>query len=316
MDDFIDYCNSAEIDFAIANGDLVDGPLAEQTGSTDGERVSIHLSWLQTVTDYLENSGGSNGNGLNCPVYYNLGNHEYETIEWGGDSAMGDVYSTLNMGDYSGSYYSLQTQGLRFLFINSSYRTTADVSYNHIDSQQQTWLENELADAKKKSDPVIVITHYPLSGAAPHPINYDDVGNKDAVVRDLNDSAQFVGGFFGHSHHTYTWDHVLETRDRFGNQWIHNPQPNVLEGDDTKTNFTVISASGSTGTAQVSSGYDTDRFPTKWVLGRGGQTKPTQQAVTDSGISWSYNGFETLDGVNEFSSGGHSHTMRLIGRSS
>jgi len=188
LDIFIDDMNNSfEADVVIYLGDLVDQNLA--TDATD------YGNLLGDATDYLENSGGPSGNGLNAPIHYVAGNHEAEYSDYG-------IWSELGFSSYSDTYYSFTVGDYEIIVLNTAgtdSRGTAP-SAHIFRSEEIDWLENKLSENDK---PKLVFMHIPPF----EPIkskDYDTVENERKVMDLLMGEPSVIVSFF--------WTHAPRSR--------------------------------------------------------------------------------------------------------
>lgn len=183
--------NEAKVDFTVVLGDFVD------EGPKDWPPIRQLLQ--QSVV----------------PVYKLLGNHDYESVE---DPCK--LYETFEM---PAPYYSLDTAGWRFVFLNtnelSAYATVAEsaleVEFKQMASElkiqqrshvqpwnggightQMKWLEEELNTAKLKDLKVLVLTHHPL---LPENNGHEALNNRE-ILNLLSDHKHVKAVISGHNH--------------------------------------------------------------------------------------------------------------------
>ena len=157
VDTAVEFFNRNKVDFSMILGDLVD------EGPKDLPLLLEHLSPLKK------------------PKYCLLGNHDYVNV-----SNPDLLHNAFGMPN---KYYALTKGKWRFVFLNtnalSEYATTAHSAERSewkllvdslqasgrkntqpwnggVDHKQLLWLQNELAQARKNKEHVIVLTHHPL----------------------------------------------------------------------------------------------------------------------------------------------------------
>lgn len=157
VDTAVEFFNRNKVDFSMILGDLVD------EGPKDLPVLLKHLSPLKKTK------------------YCLLGNHDYVNV-----SNPDLLHSTFGM---PAKYYAFTKGKWRFVFLNtnalSEYATTANSAERSewkllvdslqangrkntqpwnggVDHKQLLWLQNELAQAQKNKEHVIVLTHHPL----------------------------------------------------------------------------------------------------------------------------------------------------------
>ena len=157
---FVQQCNQRHVDFAIQLGDLIDG----------GEHAGQELDRAATLYSKI-----------NCLHYHVLGNHDFEGI------SRSKVLTRLGL---ERGYYTFEKGGILFVVLdtqdiavqggwskdNAAYKKAEELlkkvmeqnqpnaeSYNgSLGNQQLVWLDEVLAEAKKKKQNVIVFGHLPL----------------------------------------------------------------------------------------------------------------------------------------------------------
>jgi alkaline phosphatase len=176
--DFINLCNTQEVDFVIETGDLKDqGPDAAST-----------LSYLQAIEAEMQKFNG--------PTYHVLGNHDTDNIskaQFLANVTNTDIPSTSK-------YYSFDAKGVHCVVLDANYKSDGtdydsgnfDWTDTNIPQAQIDWLTTDLASA---SGPVIVFVHQLLDGEGSVYID-----NAPAVRTVLETSGKVVAVFQGHHH--------------------------------------------------------------------------------------------------------------------
>lgn len=255
LDAFIDDMNDWGADVVVQMGDLGDG-------------MNVTFSELQTsisnAIDYLENSGGSDGNGLDARVEHILGNHEYA---FAGSQSMSDIYSLYGWSDLSDTYRVITVKGVNLILLNTGYGTvdrTTDKNDHEIPQQELDWMRNTLPDLDGES---YMFHHVPLSEGKKND-GYDNVVNDKEASSILRDSPAYTAGFFGHSHHAGAqgWDRVREQKDDDGNRYLHLPDPHDLDGDTSIKPHLKLSIYPGTGYWEAETNYSEQDSPfdTTW----------------------------------------------------
>jgi len=94
-DVFIDYMNDTyQPDVVVSLGDLINGGSAPDY--PDPGDTATAQSWLQTAVDYLTKNGGTDGTGLDAPVEWIVGNHEWAYMGPDDMNAYSSEWSTLS----------------------------------------------------------------------------------------------------------------------------------------------------------------------------------------------------------------------------
>jgi len=278
LDTVIDGLNSWGADVVIQLGDLIDG---------ESVTKSDQLTWIDEATDYLENSGGSSGNGLDADVEYILGNHEYAFAE---DSThISSVYSRFGFADLSETYRVIAEKGVNIPLLNTGYgqsNRTTDTNDHEIPTEELNWLRDTVAPL---TDETLPIMHTPISegaGGNGDGSSYEDVVNQFEAQEHLADSTGLMGGIFGHSHHTEGWDRILEQTDGHGTRYLHVCDPHDLDGDSAVTPYAKVSVYPGLGRWVAESSYNRGDTPhhTAWQFGSqtGRQTMSAHEMFTSS----------------------------------
>jgi predicted phosphodiesterase len=222
LDTFIDKANSEGWDCVIQVGDLV------STGS-----FSDDLTAVQNATDYIENQGGSEGSGLDMPIHYQLGNHEYKNQNGG---SMGDIYSELFGGSsLSDTCETAEYGGWKVVSLNSAYSTTetnnATTDSRIPDSSDPfdaiSWLDSELDTDK----PVIIFTHYPLDNGPGGAYFY--TANAYQALKTIAKHDNLAASIFGHVHGHDDYDVGRQNVGPFGN--VHYCAGHISGGESVYT---------------------------------------------------------------------------------
>jgi 3',5'-cyclic AMP phosphodiesterase CpdA len=157
---FVRQCNQQRVDFAVQLGDLIDG----------SDNAGRDLDYVLTVYGKL-----------NCPHYHVLGNHDFAGIS---------RRKLLRRLGLERGYYTFEKKGLQFVVLDTQdiaiqggwpkdstpYKKAEEMlldltkqkrpnaqPYNGgLGNKQLVWLDEVLADAKKKNQDVVVFGHLPL----------------------------------------------------------------------------------------------------------------------------------------------------------
>ena len=179
--------NSQQADFVVQCGDLIN----QDTAS------------YEPVLEILSK--------LKMPIHHVLGNHDFVVA----DSQKGKVPEIL---DLDSSYYSIQKQGFRLLFLDGNDLSlnahiegseqyvrsqcyyekleTKSSSWNGaIGSQQVTWLEEQLEESQKSGQKVLLFCHFPLL-----PQSRFSLWNNEEVLGLLGRYSCVKVWFNGHDH--------------------------------------------------------------------------------------------------------------------
>ncbi|WKN41664.1 metallophosphoesterase [Tunicatimonas pelagia] len=187
-------------------------------------------------------------------IYRTLGNHDYSVAP----KLLADVPARVGLN--ASGYYSFIHQGWRFIVLNgtevSTYahapgteahqraeslltqlqkenRPQAQPWNAGISNQQIRWLEQQLKEARRANQRVIVMGHYPLYPEDPH-----NLWNAEEVITALEQSGNVVAYFNGHNHagnygrkkdiHYLNFKGMVDTPDKNTFAVIHI-HPNHLE---------------------------------------------------------------------------------------
>jgi len=255
LDTFIDGVNAWGADLVIQIGDLADGT----------DTYSNLKQSLNEAIDYLENTGGSDGTGLDMPIEYHPGNHEYAFIDSGD---VQEIFDIFGWDDLEGVHRIVRKKGVSIPFLDTSWRTVdmaddqnaheipdADDPFNALQ-----WLENTVAE---ETNPLVPITHVPIppgEGQA-----YDETVNEGTAAAHFAEMGEYAVGIFGHSHHQKAWDVIREQPDKRGNRWLHVCTPNALMDNMDVVPWGKLMIDG-TGTWRMEAAYqgtETD-YQTAW----------------------------------------------------
>ena len=179
--------NTERVDFLIELGDFKDQDKPPAEKKT--------LSYLQAVEKAFKRFNG--------PAYHALGNHDMDSI-----SKMQFLKRVENTKiDSNRSYYSFDSNGLRYVVLDANYRTDG-TDYNHgnfdwtdanIPSKELDWLRKDLAAAPGA---VIVFIHQLLDGTGSVYVK-----NAAQVRKILEASGKVLAVFQGH-HHTGSYSNI------------------------------------------------------------------------------------------------------------
>jgi len=221
LDNFIDKMNSWGADFVVQTGDLVE----KATSDFSGTKTAIN-----EVRNYIENTGGTDGNGLNAEIVYTVGNHEQKVVN-GGD--IGEIYSALGFGSTLESTFTThEINGWKLIQFNSAY-TTNDTNNaaddNRIPDSSDpfdglSWLEQELDTDK----PVISLTHYAMSNATGG--QYQLAFNAYQALQKFADADSLTLHIHGHSHGDQDWDCGKQSVGPFGQPFFN--AGHICKGDN------------------------------------------------------------------------------------
>ncbi|QLD84603.1 metallophosphoesterase [Natronomonas halophila] len=265
LDIVIDEINAWNPDVVIHNGDLIKG---------NKESKSTLQYYVSTAIDYIENSGGSDGAGLNAPVHYSQGNHEYKQAgSYGADWS----YEPYGYSGDSDTWYVEEYKNVDLIVLNTAYSTTDDANDHEIPQGCIDFLRSHLNSSRR---PKIVFTHQPLTYTTG--LAYDETVNMDEVRDLLNEDPSVHAVIYGHVHHATdsssglgSWDSIKQSigpgKEHPG--WWHVPHPHHLDYDTSKHPWMKIELTGSYSrvTGRIQAAYDSSTFPTEWNLG--GQTQ-------------------------------------------
>lgn len=296
LDTIIDNANdNFNPDHVFVGGDIAD----YNTSSSASEFVS----WLNEVIDYFENRGGSGGGGINAPVTYLVGDHEYNAV--GPNSTLFDVFG---WADESESWGATTVGGIKILHLNTVVGEVKDGGNEDktIPSSEITFIENELADAEDAGQPVMTLSHVPLwGGPLENQETKDNITNSAEVLKLVNDSPMYLGAIAGHLHHEESFQRVRSIEDPYGSRHIINPTPNNWMQDTSKVPFvnTVLSGDGSFA-ADVP--LTSSTYATNWTdPGLASRRRSRAQSlVTDQSQSFRWLTWESLNGWEEVSADG------------
>lgn len=289
LDTIVDDANNThQPDHVFVAGDIADYNLS----SGESELVE----WLADAKDYFENSAGSDGNGIQAPVTYLLGDHEYG---YAGTGDMQNVFDVFGWADESESWGATTTSGVKFLHLNTGKDDSpADgtVHAKRIPTEEQSFVNSELAAAEDTGIPAVVVSHVPLTGGPLEEESKDQVVNGDATLRDANGYSSFAAAFGGHIHHDNQFDRVRPMVDPYGTTHFINPTPNVFMEDLTEVPFTRATLMGDGSLAVDSPITNTSGYDVQWRDAGLNTTRssPAQQAFRDHSLHLDYTVIDSL----------------------
>jgi len=205
LDPFIDKMNEWGADFVIQTGDF-----------TETSSFSEDLQNIIDAREYVENTGGAAGTGLDAPIEYTLGNHEYKNQSEGD---MADIYDAFGFGTTLGdTFTAYEINGWKIIQFNSAYTTTEDANGTgdaHVPDSSDpfdgiSWLKGELNTDK----PIITHTHYGLNNSWGDP--YRTTGNAFKALKELTEADRVVSNIHGHAHANRDWDCGKQSIGPFG----------------------------------------------------------------------------------------------------
>ncbi len=182
---FVDAANAWPADVAIELGDLVNGAFVLGPGYGDPTRIA------QLLDDAVASFAG-----LQCPLYYVVGNHDLYDLSKA-------EFLAATGGD--ATYYSFDLGGFHFAILDAEYNDPNESDYDHvfmrvkcrIPVQELDWLRNDLAGTQL---PTIVCIHQPLDSEFDANAGGPPVVNNAEVQSLLSESGVVVAVFQGHVH--------------------------------------------------------------------------------------------------------------------
>ena len=227
---------------------LVTGDLTDRKSCPN---IDTYDQWTQTAMDYLERTGGRDGNGLNMPAYYTLGDHEY--------SYYGDGYfGPYGYGSRTDSYYKAAADSVDIVVVTDVSTSSDWDAPQSIGQEQLDWLKTTLYE---NSRPKIVLTHIPPFDAASGPFGKDGVTDGDEFVRIVESCPSVVTVIYGHVHHNDEFDRHRSQRSG----WMHVTSPHQLMGNASVTPYAKLTT-GSDGGGVVEANYTKAEtgYPDTW----------------------------------------------------
>jgi len=230
LDAFVDRMNNEyHPHFVVCGGDNAHGLDGAKSDNTPSE--SQMVNWIGAIRDKLETTGGSDNSGLDCPVFYTYGDHEYaDAGEWN----MSNLYAAYGHDSLADTFNSFDVGGWHFVILNNSYSTYSifDDGTSH---RSETWIPdgNDPFDAvewlrkdlRTTDKPVAVFTHHNLNhGSGNSPKEF--TGNQYEVSELLSRKSNAVV-IHGHTHHSW-----INTRRHASGPWgvpnvfINEPEDN------------------------------------------------------------------------------------------
>jgi manganese-dependent ADP-ribose/CDP-alcohol diphosphatase len=181
----------------------------------------MDLAFVIHLGDFIDRGIGSyNGmtsiyNRLEAPHYHVLGNHDFAVEE----ANLDDVPRMLGLRE---RYYCFRTNGWRFVVLDGNDLSLfarrkgsrehdkaqslyAELKNRHainaqtwngaVGEAQRTWLDQQLTEADKSNERVVVFCHYPVDPENPH-----NLWNDREIVRVLGSHRSVVAFMNGHNH--------------------------------------------------------------------------------------------------------------------
>ena len=229
---FVDeMTNQVKPEFIVQLGDFNDGCMDDCRHPVADDLI---LERLGKVREYSEKL-------TEIPWFNVIGNHEYKS---GPDDGIGDpespkdfsaIYSAIDdeWSSLEDTWYYRDIAGYRFIFLNTAFPHDGP---SHIAPPAQVdWLR-EVLDSSNL--PKFVFMHVAISGGTGSV--YDLVVNRDEIIGLLAADESFVMGFFGHSHHTDSWDGLRQQRDSAGNLYYHTTAPHEWMGNRSSFPWTIV----------------------------------------------------------------------------
>lgn len=249
LDVFIDDMNAWGADYVHVNGDIAHG-----NGTPD---PSVYKTWLDEIMTYLEETGGSDGTGLDCQVLYGVGNHECKYLG-------GSDWGPLPFSQTSDTWYREQIGGYDVITM----KTTDGLNGPHAIEQQQLQDVKDWLGANDR--PKIVHMHCPTFRTTGE--QYDTVSNAAEIDKHLLTDPNVRLVHYGHVHHD-RGKYYRNLMQRRG--WVHTTTPNFLGGEDFSGTDTVVPFARanlqSTGFGVVESSYSQSDLnysaPSRWPIG-------------------------------------------------
>ncbi|MHA2253907.1 MAG: metallophosphoesterase [Candidatus Kariarchaeaceae archaeon] len=181
-----DVKKTNEIDFILHNGDMVGN------GGDQIDWDTYYWPYMNSIEDQI-------------PVYYAVGNHEYETAGAYDTSLETYLANVNNPGNEI--YYSFNSpqNDTHFIVLNTEY-VICDSEWAYDDNctkrhEQQLWLEQDLAE--NSIDRIIVMTHRPFWGLNPADDRIKTIEQIRATWHDLFITEGVDAVFSGHAHLFY-----------------------------------------------------------------------------------------------------------------
>jgi len=202
-------------DFVIQQGDLVDGCCSRAERSPGAIRRGIReaKAFLDDVLD--------------APIHHVLGNHEYM---WP-NADIERTYSIYGWNGLEDTFYTVKRKGITFAVLNSAYTETnrrRNATDHRIPQACLGWLRDVAAET---DGPLFSVSHVPLSSG--DGTKYDSTRGAATALKHLHSASGYVGGFFGHSHHSPNWKRVRVQTDSRGSPHVHTCSPNYFAEGDT-----------------------------------------------------------------------------------
>jgi len=297
LDEIIDDANNNfNPDHVFVGGDMADQNLS----NSDTE----FITWLENVIDYFENTGGTSGNGIDAPVTYLVGDHEYGAV--GGNSTLFDVFG---WADESESWGAKTVGGVKYLHLNTVVGELKGPTHEDktIPSDEIAFIEQELSSAEESGTPVMTLSHVPLwGGVLENNETKDTLTNGDEVLATINDSPMFAGALAAHLHHETSFQRVRSIEDAHGNRHLINCTPNNWM-DDTTANaaYTRVRATPS-GSWAADVPITSSKYATSWAeSGKTARRRSVAQSmVADQSQVFRWLHWESVAGWDEVSSDG------------
>jgi hypothetical protein len=218
-------------DFIVQLGDLNDGCLASCADPASSDLIVDRLRRAQSYTE----------DQTDITWFDVIGNHEYASgynadLSVVENKDFSDIYRAINenWSSLEDTWYFRDIKGYRFVFLNTAYPNEG--LSHRIPMQEVDWLREVLESSDM---PVFVFMHVPVSKGAGN--TYDVAVNQEKIIELLAQHDSFVVGFFGHSHHSDSWDGLRKQLDHAGNTYFHIPAPHEWLGDRSSHPWVIVS---------------------------------------------------------------------------
>ena len=263
-DEMIDDFNEWGATAVLSTGDLVDRKSCPDRDTYD--------RWTQTAMNYLERRGGSAGRGLEMPIYYTLGDHEYSYYGEG-------YFGPYGYDTREDSYYKVPVGSVDIVVVTDVVASSDWDTPQTVGRRQLDWLKTTLFE---DSRPKVVLTHVPPFEAGTGPFGKDGVTDGDEFGRVVESCPEVVTAIYGHVHHEDAFDRHRSQR----NGWMHITAPHQLMDDPSVTPYAKLTT-GVNGGGLVEANYtrgDTG-YPDTWGF-TGDETRQKNPSPTHlSGLS-------------------------------
>lgn len=209
LDEFVDTMNEeVRPRFCLHLGDVAHGVNLDASPN-DVVPESTMRRRLSECREYLEESGGSEGSGLEMPIYYVLGNHEYKGA---GTWNMDTIYDALGLASLSDTWRCIDVGDWRVLLLNTFYATEdidggQDARIPDADDRADElgWVRERILGADGN---VVAVSHQSLTDPTDYVVSKYGInlidhhpGHGPAVAKLLSERGRSLS-VHGHAHHS------------------------------------------------------------------------------------------------------------------